>query len=149
MRANGIEVLTIPPQTSHVLQPLNSVPFAQFKKNWEKNLHRYNTTHSGRSLNKINFWEVFCPSWNQAMTTKNIMAGFRGTGIYPYDLLAIPPPPPRQWPQVKSLTMVRKVAFWCWFWCSFNFICEVLSSFLITVFSSSFISSPRSNFSAC
>ena len=61
MRANGIEVLTIPPHTSHVLQPLDSVPFAQFKKNWEKNLRRYNTTHSGRLLNKIDFWEVFYP----------------------------------------------------------------------------------------
>ena len=38
MRANGIEVLTIPPHTSHVLQPLDSIPFAQFKINWEKNL---------------------------------------------------------------------------------------------------------------
>ena len=55
MRANGIEVLTIPPHTSHVLQPLDNVPFAQFKNNSEKNLHRYNTTHSGRSLNKIDF----------------------------------------------------------------------------------------------
>ena len=45
MRANGIEVLTIPHHTSHVLQPLDSVPFTQFKKNWEKNLRRYNTTH--------------------------------------------------------------------------------------------------------
>ena len=32
MRANGIEVLTIPPHTSHVLQPLDSIPFAQLKK---------------------------------------------------------------------------------------------------------------------
>ena len=31
MRANGIKVLTIPPHTSHVLQLLDSVPFAQFK----------------------------------------------------------------------------------------------------------------------
>ena len=32
MRANGIEVLTIPPHTSHVLQPLDSIPFTQLKK---------------------------------------------------------------------------------------------------------------------
>ena len=32
MRANGIEVLMIPPHTSHVLQPLDSIPFTQFKK---------------------------------------------------------------------------------------------------------------------
>ena len=38
MRANGIEVVMIPPHTSHVLQPLDSIPFAQLKKNWEKNL---------------------------------------------------------------------------------------------------------------
>ena len=28
--------------------------------------------------------------------------------------------PPCQWPQVKLLTMVRKVAFGVPFWCSFN-----------------------------
>ena len=67
MQANGIEVLMIPPHTSHVLQPLDSIKFTQFKKNWEKNLRRYNIAHSGRSLNKVNFWEVFSPSWNQAM----------------------------------------------------------------------------------
>ena len=64
MWANGIEVLTIPPHTSHVLQPLDSIPFAQLKKNWEKNLQRYNIAHSGRSLNKGDFWEVFSPSLN-------------------------------------------------------------------------------------
>ena len=108
MRANSIEVLTIPPHMSHVLQPLDSVPFAQLKKNWEKNLRRYNIAHSGRTLNKVDFWEVFSPSWNQAMTMKNIMAGFRNMGIYHMTHWQYPP---RQWPQVKLLTMVRKVAF--------------------------------------
>ena len=120
MRANGIEVLTIPPHTWHVLQPLDSVPFTQFKKNWEKNLRRYNTMHSGRLLNKIDFWEVFSPSWNQAMTTKNIMAGFRSTGIYPYDLLAIPP---SSMAPSEVTDYGEKSCFCCWFWCSFNSIC--------------------------
>ena len=57
--------------------------------------------------------------------------------------------PPRQWPQVKSLTMVRKVAFGVGFVVLLILSVEVLSSFLVTVFSSSFISSSRSNFSAC
>ena len=91
MWANGIEALMIPTHMSHVLQPLDSIPFAQLKKNWEKNFRRYNIAHSGRSLNKVDFWEVFSLSWNQAMTTKNIMAGFRNMGIYPYDPLLIPP----------------------------------------------------------
>ena len=62
MRANNIEILTIPPHTSHLLQPLDSVPFAQFKKYCESNLMKYNNTHSGRVLNKVNFWDVFVPS---------------------------------------------------------------------------------------
>ena len=37
MQANGIEVLTILPHTSHLLQLLDSIPFTQFKKHWEKN----------------------------------------------------------------------------------------------------------------
>ena len=128
MRANGIEVLTIPPHTSHVLQPLDSIPFAQFKKNWEKNLRRYNIAHSGRSLNKVDFWEVFSPSWNQAMTMKNIMAGFRNTGIYPYDPLAIPP---SSMAPSEVTDYGEKSCFWCWFWCSVLLILETFSSILI------------------
>ena len=91
MQANDIEVLTIPPHTSHILQPLDSILFVQFKKHWEKNLMHYNSSHSGRALNKVDFWEVFAPAWNTAMSIKNVMAGFRNTGIYPYNPLAIPP----------------------------------------------------------
>ena len=32
MRANNIKILTFPLHTSHIIQPLDSVPFAQFKK---------------------------------------------------------------------------------------------------------------------
>ena len=89
MKANNVHVFTIPPHTSHILQPLDSTPFAQFKRYWEQNLVRYNNSHNGRSLNKVDFWEVFTPSFNSAMVTKNILSGFRRTGISPYDPSAI------------------------------------------------------------
>ena len=91
MRANDIEVLTIPPHTSHLLQPLDSVPFAQFKKSWEGHLMKYNNSHSGRALNKVNFWDVFVPAWNHSICPKNIIAGFKKTGIFPHNPHAIPP----------------------------------------------------------
>ena len=90
MISNNIEVLTIPPHTSHLLQALHSVPFAQFKKYWEHNSRKYNNTHSGCPLNKVDIWDVFVPSWNQAMVPQNIKAGFWHTGIYPFDPTAIP-----------------------------------------------------------
>ena len=46
MKANNIEIITIPLHTSHILQALDSVPFAQFKKSWESNLRNYNMNHS-------------------------------------------------------------------------------------------------------
>ena len=91
MISNNIEVLTIPLHTSYLLQALDSVPFAQFKKYWENNLHRYNNSHSGRPLNKVDF--LGCCSFhhgNPAMVPKNIIGGFRRTGIYPFDPTAIP-----------------------------------------------------------
>ena len=53
MKANNIHVFTIPPSTSHILQPLNSTHFALFKRNWEVNLVRYNASNHGRCLNKV------------------------------------------------------------------------------------------------
>ena len=41
MVAKKIEVLAIPGHTSHVLQPLDSTPFANFKTNWNNNLTDY------------------------------------------------------------------------------------------------------------
>ena len=90
MRANNIEILTIPPHTSHLLQPLDLVPFVQFKKYWESNLMKYNNTHSGRVLNKVNFCDVFIPSWNSSIIPKNIIAEFKKTGVYPHDPEVIP-----------------------------------------------------------
>ena len=89
MKANNIHVFTIPTHTSHILQPLDSTPFAMFKRHWEINLMKYNSAHHGRSLNKVDFWDVFTPSFNSAMIPKNILSGFRKTGISPYDPSAI------------------------------------------------------------
>ena len=85
MKANNIHVFTLPAHTSHVLQPLDSTPFGQFKAHWERQLINYNQSHRGRALNKVDFWDVFCPAWNAGMQPKHIISGFRKTGISPYD----------------------------------------------------------------
>ena len=41
MVANKVEVLSIPGHTFHVLQPLDSTPFANFETNWNINLKEY------------------------------------------------------------------------------------------------------------
>ena len=129
MRANNIEVLTIPPHTSHILQPLDSSPFACFKTYWEANLRKYNNAHNGRPLNKVNFWDVFVPSWNNAMVSKNIMSGFRKTGVCPFNPGAIPLEamgPSKVTDKGKHLHLDY---FWCW--CSFCLHYGVVSNFCV------------------
>ena len=80
----------LPPHTSHLLQPLDKTPFAQFKLHWEKHLTQYNNQNKGKSLNKVDFWDVFTLAFNAAMSLKNILSGFKKTGISPYDPYVIP-----------------------------------------------------------
>ena len=51
---------------------------------------KFNNTHSNRPLNKVDFWHIFFPKWNNSMNPKNKIAGFCKTGVYPHDPQVIP-----------------------------------------------------------
>lgn len=89
LHANNIYVLALPPHTSHIIQALDNLPFAQFKINWQKMLRAYNLRHKGAPLSKRDFFIVFWPAWKHAMTVRFIQGGFRRTGIYPVNFDAI------------------------------------------------------------
>ena len=83
MRENNIHVMAIPPNTSHIVQALDSTPFAQFKKNLQKLLSEWNFDNHGSFLGKGQFFEVMWPAWKHAMSIANIQSGFCKTGIFP------------------------------------------------------------------
>ena len=68
MRKNNIHVMAIPPYTSHILQPLDSTPFAQFKRNWQNRLLDWNSANNAKILANSHFFEVFLPAWRESMT---------------------------------------------------------------------------------
>ena len=81
--------MAIPPHTSHIIQALDSTPFAQFKKLWQWYLSGWNSQTKAKALPKGSFWDVFEPAWSRAMSVANIQSGFRKTGVYPVDFDAI------------------------------------------------------------
>ena len=83
MVTSNIEILAIPGHTSHILQPIDSTPFANFKTAWNQNLSQYLATNAGCAMPKQHFWIPFWPSWCKAMTVAAIQSGFRKTGIFP------------------------------------------------------------------
>lgn len=85
---NGVIVLTLPPNTTHLTQPLDKGVFGPFKLHWKRVCEDYLASHGDR-ICCYNFCQLFSKAWIESMTTSNIIAGFQTTGIYPVDREAI------------------------------------------------------------
>jgi len=90
--SEGIIVFTLPPNTTHISQPLDKGPFSPLKVQWRKVVQDFVLKHHGRCVTRYDFSALFADAWSKAMTLKNIAAGFRITGIYPFNRDAIPIP---------------------------------------------------------
>ena len=65
---NNTHVFAIPPHTSHLVQALDSTPFAQFKCCQQKNLLDWLFHNKGVTLSKKCFFDVFWPSFQESVT---------------------------------------------------------------------------------
>ena len=81
----GIVLFTLPPHTTHLLQPLDKGPFGPLKVEWRKTVHEFLTSHPGRTVSRYDFSSLFCQTWYAAMNSKNVAAGFRFCGVYPFN----------------------------------------------------------------
>ena len=81
---NNIITLCMPPHSSHFLQPLDVGCFGPLKSSYGKQIEkmmRMQITH----ITKDDFLAAYITAHNTAMTMKNVQAGFRATGLAPYD----------------------------------------------------------------
>ena len=82
MKANNVEVCSFPPHCTHVLQPLDNIPFAHFKNEYQRELLIMNRQLCGNHMNKRQFFRVFIPAYTQGLTPEAIRKGYKNTGIY-------------------------------------------------------------------
>jgi hypothetical protein len=81
---NKILTLCMPAHTSHILQPLDVSCFGPLKKAYGSQIEnklRLGINH----INKEEFIPAFVIAHQQAMTTRNIISGFKATGLVPFD----------------------------------------------------------------
>ena len=90
MYSRDIKVMAFEPHTSHWNQPLDKNPFSGFKKEYNQALHKFNRKVGGRSIRKDEFFSIFNIAWERGITKKNIIAGYKRTGIWPCDRDVIP-----------------------------------------------------------
>lgn len=81
----NIELLYLPPNTSHISQPLDVSIFGPMKSFYRTAL-RDTTLVGGRNLTGIHrFIKCFLRARIPALKAENIKSGFRATGLYPID----------------------------------------------------------------
>ena len=83
MAANQVEVVCFPPHCTHLLQPLDDIPYARLKAAYQQELADFNLRISGQKMSQIQFFRIFVPAFTTALAPELVRKGFERTGIYP------------------------------------------------------------------
>lgn len=83
-KENGVTVLSFPPHCSHKLQPLDRSVYGPLKKQINTACDAWMATHK-RPMTIYDIPGILSTSIPLSVTPVNIMAGFRATGVYPFN----------------------------------------------------------------
>lgn len=83
---NDIRFVFLPPNSTHLTQPLDVAVFAPMKRKWREQVKKWKTRNKG-AIRKDVFPRLLRKTIEslQEKMSDNIIAGFRGTGIFPLD----------------------------------------------------------------
>src|SRR5205807_6777940 len=85
---NNIHLLSLPPHSTHLLQPLDVGLFGPLQHFYGKAADDY-VRNSRSGILKGTFWGFYRDARVQAYTKLNIKNAFRATGIYPFNPNAV------------------------------------------------------------
>ena len=89
--AANILVVCYPSHCTHVLQGLDVVVFAAFKKLWTKRQADWISSNHPATFGKIAWLEVWSTTFIDVMTPSTICTGFAKTGIVPFNPSVVTP----------------------------------------------------------
>ncbi|TVY32850.1 hypothetical protein LSUB1_G008693, partial [Lachnellula subtilissima] len=78
-----IQLLFLPPHTSHVLQPLDLSIFSPLKAAYRKELSNLSLLTDSTPVGKRNFLRCYKKARDASLTSSNIKAGWKATGLWP------------------------------------------------------------------
>ncbi|XP_045023063.1 MFS-type transporter clz9 [Daphnia magna] len=83
----GMELITLPPHTSHKLQPLDVSVFAALKKYIMTAHMEWYRNNPGKRITIHEVAGLSRDPFHKAMTPSNLISGFKRAGIYPFTML--------------------------------------------------------------
>lgn len=87
-KKKNIITLCLPAYSSYITQPLDVGCFSVLKRSYGKQLEAFIKAHINH-ITKPEFFIAFVAAHNATITHENIIAGFRGTGLVPYNIDAV------------------------------------------------------------
>jgi hypothetical protein len=87
-KENKIIALCMPSHLSHLLQPLDVVPYSLLKRYYGDGISLLARSRI-YYIDKETFLLAFKAAFKKTFTQENICAGFRGAGLVPYNLDAV------------------------------------------------------------
>ena len=84
--SNNIQLVFLPPHTSHVLQPLDQSVFGPLKGAYKKELGFLETWNNSMVVGKRAFLSCYRKARIAACTAQNIKSGWKSTGLWPVSL---------------------------------------------------------------
>ena len=81
----GIVLLTIPPKTSHKLQPLDKTVFDSFKSSYNRAMDNWLRCNPGKKVTIYEIPALINEAQQTSLVPRNILSGFSYTGNWPYN----------------------------------------------------------------
>ena len=73
-----------PAHASHILQPLDVAVFGPLKKSWNQAIENHKDQYN-QAMTKHSFFSVFDLAWKDCKEKKHITAGFKSSGLVPFN----------------------------------------------------------------
>ena len=87
----GIHLFCLPPNTTHVLQPLDVGVFGPVKQRWRVILKTHKIKTKATNITKERFPSLIQQLWGRSITAEHLQGGFRAVGLVPFSPSAVKP----------------------------------------------------------
>lgn len=84
-RENRILLLSLPPHSSHRLQPLDRGFFGPLKTVYGQECEKWHVSHPGRAITQFQIAELFGNAFSRVASIEKAVNAFRACGIWPYN----------------------------------------------------------------
>jgi len=84
-----VVLCTLPPHTTHLIQPLDRGYFGPLKVSWCRVCQAFYAKNPGKVFTIYEFSSLFSQAWFQSMTIANVTSSFKATGVFRIDWNAI------------------------------------------------------------